>query len=86
MLQKEELLCYSISTQPWNTIYSNMEAANPNKNLRAILSSIITLHIGHNFLFRGKKKKNHSKTLSPWFFFCPKISVVGFDVGLSGIF
>lgn len=84
MLQKEELLCYSISTQHWNTIYTNMEAANPNKNLWAILSSIITLHIGHNFLFR---KKKIILRLSPHdFFFCPKISVAGFDVGLSGFF
>lgn len=35
MLQKEELLCYSISTQHWNTIYSTMEAANPNKKSRS---------------------------------------------------
>lgn len=52
------------------------------KNLLAILSSIITVHIGH-FLFREKK---NSKTPSSPFFFCPKISVVGFDVVLSGFF
>lgn len=60
-----------------------MEAANPNKNLGAILSSIITLHIGSVTFCLEKKILR----LPPHdFFFCPKISVVGFDVVLSGFF
>lgn len=45
------IVSLGISTWHGNPIDSNMEAAKPNTNFWPILSYIITLHIGHNFLF-----------------------------------